>query len=151
MYFFSHIKHNLLNNSRTERAHRLILCHIAAASMVSFLGGSVPAGRRVQRTFSPALPPSLLRTFFGCPFHLLYYQKKVEKGNDERGYGDVTMDLLPRSRFLFVAKVRTLLREIFLTMQVVVYYCVVVVSTICWCNLYSLFLNMWVKFSIFAF
>ena len=71
MYFFSHIKHNLLNNSRTERAHRLILCHIAAASMVSFLGGSVPEGRRVQRTFSPALPPSLHRKFLGCPFHLL--------------------------------------------------------------------------------
>lgn len=149
MYFFSHIKHNLLNNSRTERAHCLILCHIAAASMMSFLGGSVPAGRRVQRAFSPALPPSSRRKFLGCLFHL--FQKKVEKGNDERSYGDVTTDLHPRSKFLFVAKVRALFREIFLTMQVVVYYCVVVVSTTCWYFLYSLFLNMWVKFSIFAF
>jgi hypothetical protein len=75
----------------------------------------------------------------------------VEKGNDERRYGDVTMDLHPRSKFLFVAKERILFREIFLTMQVVVYYCVVVVSTTCWYFLYSLFLNMWVKFSTFAF
>lgn len=83
MYFFSHIKHNLLKTSRPEGAHCLILCHIAAASMASILGGPVLVGRRVQRAFSPALPPLLCRMLFIVWFIFLSKERR-KKGNDKR-------------------------------------------------------------------